>query len=200
MKRSLCSLALLAAAACGGGGDNVVVRASLGEGQPVADLPVRLLPYDRQAILDSLARDAESPEPRLPDDAMERLRTLQADEARVKPQGDSAAARAVAARAAYVAQLDSIRAARAKWLEDRREDFEAAARDRNSKSLAEQSDTTDAAGRAAFAAEDGRWWAAARYVLPDRVLEWYVPVRVRADRDSVVVRLDRANAKSEPFF
>lgn len=199
MKRSVCSLALLAAAACGGG-DNVVVRASLGEGQPVADLPVRLLPYDRQAILDSLARDAESPEPRLPDDAMERLRTLQAEEARVKPRGDSAVARAVAARTAYVAQLDSIRTARAKWLEDRRADFETAARDRNSKSLAEVADTTDAAGRAAFAADAGRWWAVARYVLPDQVLEWYVPVRVREDRDSVVVRLDRANAKSEPFF
>lgn len=199
MKRSLCSLALLAAAACGGG-DNVVVRASLGEGQPVADLPVRLIPYDRQAILDSLARDAESPEPRLPADAMERLRTLQAEAERVKPQGDSAVARAVAARNAYVAQLDSIRTARAKWLEDRREDFEAAAEERNREGLVEVADTTDATGRASLAADAGRWWAVARYVLPDQVLEWYVPVRVREDRDSVVVRLDRANAKSEPFF
>ena len=199
MKRSVCSLALLAAAACGGG-DNVVVRASLGEGQPVADLPVRLIPYDRQAILDSLARDAESPEPRLPEDAMERLRTLQAEEERVKPQGDSAVARATAARSAYVAQLDSIRTARAKWLEDRREDFEAAARERNAKDLPEPTDTTDAAGRATFAAEDGRWWAVARYVLPDQVLEWYVPVRIREDQDSVVVRLTRENARTEPFF
>jgi hypothetical protein len=32
------------------------------------------------------------------------------------------------------------------------------------------------------------------------VLEWAVPVRVRKDRDSVVVRLTRKNARSEPFF
>jgi hypothetical protein len=131
---------------------------------------------------------------------MERLRTLQAEEARVKPRGDSAVARVAAARRAYLAQLDGIRKARAKWLEDQREDFEAAAKERNTHGLGELSDTTDAAGRAAFAADEGRWWAVSRYVLPDEVLEWAVPVRVRKDRDSVVVRLDRKNARVEPFF
>ena len=201
MKRSVWAFAVLAAAGCGGA-DNVVVHASLGEGggQPVADLPVRLIPYDREAILDSLARDAGSPEPRLPADAMERIRSLQAEEARVKPRGDTAVARVAAQRNAYLARLDSVRTARAKWLEDRREDFETAAKERNAKGLPEQADTTDAAGRATFAAEAGRWWAVSRYVLPDQVLEWSVPVRVREDGDSVVVRLTRENARAEPFF
>lgn len=201
MKRSVWSLAVLAAAACGGG-DNVVVRASLGEGggQPVADLPVRLLPYDRQAILDSLARADESPEPAFPADAIERISAFQAEEARATPMGDSAVARVAAARTAYLAHLDSIGKARDRWLEDHREDFETAAKARNSKGLAEQADTTDAAGRAAFAADAGRWWAVSRYVLPDRVLEWYVPVQVAEDRDSVVIHLTRENAKTEPFF
>src|SRR4051794_40584803 len=95
MKRSVWVLAVLVAAPACGGGENVVLRASLDDAgaQPVADLPVRLLPYDRQAILDSLARANESPEPTLPRDAMDRLRSLQAEEARGKPRGDSAAAR-----------------------------------------------------------------------------------------------------------
>lgn len=201
MKRFVWVLAVLAAAGCGGG-DNVVVRASLDEsgGQPVPDLPVRLLPYDREAILDSLAKEADSPEPRIPADALERIRSLQAEESRVKPRGDSAVRRVAAQRAAYVAQLDSIRGARAKWLEARREDFEEAARERNSENLPELSDTTDAAGRAAFAADAGKWWAVSRYVLPDAVLEWSVPVRVREGQDSVSVQLTRKNARSEPFF
>ena len=201
MKRSVWVLTVLVSAAACGGGENVVLRASLDEAgaQPVPDLPVRLLPYDRQAILDSLARDKESPEPKLPAGAMDRLRSLQAEEAKARPQGDSAVARVVAARRAYVAQLDSIRKARAKWLEAQAEDFAAAAKERNPHGLGELSDTTDAAGRAAFAADAGRWWAVSRYVLPDAVLEWAVPVRAK-DKDSVVVRLNRKNARVEPFF
>ena len=201
MNRSVWVLAVLVAAPACGGGENVVLRASLDEAgaQPVADIPVRLLPYDRQAILDSLARANESPEPRLPRDAMDRLRTLQAEEARVKPRGDSAVARVAAARRAYVAGLDSISKAREKWLEARREDFETAAKERNAHGLGELSDTTDAAGRASFAADAGKWWAVSRYVLPDAVLEWAVPVRAQ-EKDSVVVRLTRENARVEPFF
>jgi len=201
MKRSVWVLALLVSAGACGGGENVVVRASLGEGQPVADLPVRLIPYDRQGILDSLAAAEESPEPHLPKDALEQLRRLQAEEARARQQGDAAGvARIGAQRRGYLAQLDSVRKARAKWLDDRREAFEESAKDRNAKGFPEKSDTTDARGRAAFAADEGRWWAVAQYVLPDEILEWSVPVRVHADRDSTVVRLDRSNAKSEPFF
>jgi hypothetical protein len=201
MKRSMWVLALLMAAPACGGGTNVVLRASLDSAgaQPIADLPVRLLPYDRRAILDSLAREDESPQPKFPADAVDRLRTLQAEEARVKPRGDSAVARVAAARRAYLTMLDSIRGAREKWLEARREDFEAAAKERNPAGLGELSDTTDASGRATFAADAGKWWAVSRYVLPDAVLEWAVPVRAH-EKDSVVVRLNRGNARVEPFF
>ncbi|HET7322571.1 MAG TPA: hypothetical protein VFI96_08770 [Longimicrobiaceae bacterium] len=59
-------LLLLVAAACGE--PKVTVEAALpGVGGapagPVADLPIRLLPYDRAAILDSLRAAAETPEP-----------------------------------------------------------------------------------------------------------------------------------------
>ena len=202
MKRSVWVFALLVAAGACGGGENVVVRASLGEGggQPVPDLPVRLLPYDRQAILDSLARADESPEPRLPRDAMEQIRRLQAEEARARQQGDTAGVtRVQAQRTAYLRQLEAVRTARAKWLEERRANFEEGAKAHNAKGLPEQADTTDAAGRAAFSADAGKWWAVARYVLPDEVLEWSVPISV-TEKDSVVVHLDRRNARSEPFF
>jgi|GEM_PF-1427902 len=203
MKRPLWGIALLlAAAACGGETDNVVVRASLGPGgtQPVADLPVRLLPYDRRAILDSLGAEDDSPLPKFPADAMERLRMLQAEAARVKPRGDSAAARVEAQRRVLMAQMDSVRKAREKWLEDRREDFEAAVKERTTNTGAtEHTDTTDAKGRASFAVDPGRWYAVSRYVLPDAVLEWQV--RVNAEKsDSSTVRLTRQNAREEPFF
>jgi hypothetical protein len=203
MKRPLWGLALLlAAAACGGETDNVVVRASLGPGgtQPVADLPVRLLPYDRRAILDSLGAEDESPLPKYPADAMQRLRMLQAEAARVKPKGDTAVARVEAQRRVLVAQLDSVRKAREKWLETRREDFEAAVKERtNNTGFTEHADTTDAQGRASFAVDPGRWYAVSRYVLPDAVLEWQV--RVNAEKsDSTTVRLTRQNAREEPFF
>jgi hypothetical protein len=202
MKRPLWGLAVLvAAAACGGGSDNVVVRASLDEagGQPVADLPVRLLPYDRQAILDSLAAEDEQPEPGFPPGALDRLRSLQAAAAAVKPAGDSAPARAAAQRRALLAQYDSIRKARDKWLEDRREDFEQAVKERTSRTgFVEKNDTSDARGRAGFSVDAGKWWVVARYVLPDEVLEWQIPVTARDD--STVIRLTRKNARSEPFF
>ncbi|HEU4560149.1 MAG TPA: hypothetical protein VFS20_20025 [Longimicrobium sp.] len=200
MKRPLWGLALLvAAAACGDDPDTVVVRAEVG-GRPVADLPVRLLPYDRRAILDSLATEHGTPLPKYPPDALERLRMLQAEAARVKPRGDTAVARVEAQRRALIAQLAEIRKQRDQWIEARREDFEAAVEERNTQSgLAEVADTTDAQGRAGFAVDPGRWYAVASYVLPDSVLEWQVRVNVEAT-DSSMVRLTRRNARAEPFF
>ena len=201
MKRPLWAIALLvAAAACGDDQDNVVVRASLGPGgsQPVAGLPVRLLPYDRRAILDSLAEESGDSMPAFPPDAMQRLRMLQAEAARVKPKGDTAVARVEAQRRAYLAQLGEIRKARQKWLDTQREDFERAVKERTSSP--EMTDTTDAQGRASFSVEEGTWWAVSSYVLPDAVLEWQRRVTLPKKGDSTVVNLTRARAREEPFF
>ncbi|HSU16416.1 hypothetical protein [Longimicrobium sp.] len=191
MKRSVWVAALLAAGACGGG-DNVVVRASL-DGQPVGDLPVRLLPYDRQAVLDSIATESGTPEPKIPGASVQRLRTLQAEEAAVKARGDTATGRIEAERRALLAQIDSIRRARDRWLHDVDKDFQEAVKGSGD----EHADTTDTSGRASFGVDAGKWWAVSRYVLPDAVLEWQVPVTARKG-DSTVVRLTRRNAHVEP--
>lgn len=73
MKRGVLSLvaigtAALLSAACSG---EVVVQAQLeGEGgaaAPIGNLPVRAVPYDRDAIFDSLAAAYPQPEPQIPD-------------------------------------------------------------------------------------------------------------------------------------
>lgn len=196
MKRPLVLIAVLAlAAACGDEGPRVVVRAEI-DGQPVADLPVRLLPYDRRAILDSLAEAMDLPEPGVSQDTVQKEDTVARDTGRVKPGADSAAARA-AAPASPQARADSLRRARQAWLDTLSPRFEKAAEaKRGETGLVEQGDTTDAAGRAEMAAAEGEWWLSARYVLPDAELEWYVPVTLRGD--SVVVRLDRRNARTSP--
>jgi hypothetical protein len=72
MKRSLLAfLAILlpfGLTACPG--SEVVIEAALdtadGERQALADLPIRVLPYDRDAIFDSLAAEYPEPEPEIP--------------------------------------------------------------------------------------------------------------------------------------
>lgn len=202
MKRPFPVFAVLLAAAACGGRNNVVVRASLDEAgsQPISDLPVRLVPYDQQAILDSLAQADSTPQPRLPSDALQRLRSLAAEEAQVKAKGDTAGvSRVQVQRKAYLAQLDSVAAARQAWLKDEQSDFDDAVKDWNSKGLAEKTDTTDARGHAVYKAAPGKWWAVARYVLPDAVMEWSIPVTA-SKKDSVVVRLTPANAKVQPLL
>ncbi len=63
----------LLAAACGGANVNVVVEIPGGEGEgpvPVSDLEVQLLPYDRDAVFDSLAAEAAEAEPQFPADLL----------------------------------------------------------------------------------------------------------------------------------
>lgn len=202
MNRPLWFFALLGAAAACGGGQKVVVRASMdgAGGQPIADLPVTLVPYDQQAILDSLAEADSTPQPKLPRDAVARLRSLQAEEAAVKQRNDTAGvSRIEAQRRAYLAQLDSVRKARVAWLKDEQDDYDEAVKAWNPHGYPTRTDTTDARGRAAFGAAKGTWWAVARYVLPDEVLEWSVPVKP-GKSDSVVVRLTPSNAQHLPFF
>lgn len=196
MMRPLVVLACLLLAAACGAEPKVVVRAEL-DGQPVPDLPVRLLSYDRQAILDSLALAREEPEPRLPQELLQRFSAIQAEEARLRQSGDTALRRVSAERQALQARLDSLRKVRTAWLEKIQEPFEEAVEERAG-AASERADTTDASGRAELPAGEGKQWVVARYVLPETVLEWEVTVTARGD--STTVRLNRENAKTEPLL
>lgn len=85
MKRSLLVLlaALLPLGTIGcGGGPQVSVHAAAelpGAEQPVnlADLPVRLVPYDRDAIFDSLEAAYAEPEPAIPQDILDQQQAVQ---------------------------------------------------------------------------------------------------------------------------
>jgi hypothetical protein len=88
MKRFLVFLSTvvpLGLAACGQ--PEVVVQAALPEEgaegpAALADLPVRLLPYDRDAIFDSLEAAAAEPEPQVPADILEQQEQVQVAQTR----------------------------------------------------------------------------------------------------------------------
>ncbi|HEV2736631.1 MAG TPA: hypothetical protein VGV85_17415 [Longimicrobiaceae bacterium] len=191
-------LGSLALAACGDGGPRVAVRTDL-DGAPIADLPVRLLPYDRDEVLDSLAEAAETPEPAIPPELLQQLQGLAAEERVARQRGDTALARFQAMRRAVFARADSLRSARRAWVQDAFEPFDSlAARRAEAADREELADTTDASGTVGFSAEPGRWWVYARYTLPYSELYWNFPVEVTGD--STVVRLSRANARERPFL
>lgn len=198
MKRLLLLAACVAAAGCSD--SKVVVRATLTEGgQPVADMPVYLLPYDRQALMDSLAQEAGQPEPAIPAALITQLESLTAREGQMAAAGDSAVRGVRAQRAAAQAQIDSIRANRRRWRSQVFAPFDSLSRARMAEmGTGAAADTTDATGTARLAADEGRFWIYAAYVLPDVTLEWNVPVTVRGD--STVVRLTRENAKERRFY
>ena len=105
MKRLLLLAACLAAAGCSD--SKVVVRASLAEaGEPIVDLPVFLLPYDRQALMDSLAEASDDPEPTIPSALITQLESLNARERQLSAAGDSAVRVVRAQRAAVQARVD----------------------------------------------------------------------------------------------
>ncbi|HEX6909856.1 MAG TPA: hypothetical protein VF142_05665 [Longimicrobium sp.] len=198
MKRLLLLAACLAAAGCSD--SKVVVHASLASsGQPVADLPVWVLPYDRQALMDSLAQEAGQPEPAIPAPLVTQLEGLTARERQLAAAGDPRLAAFRAQRAAVQKQVDSIRAARVQWREQVFAPFDSLAQARQAEmGVTAAVDTTDARGVARIGADEGRVWIYAVYVLPDVTLEWNLPVTVRGD--STVVRLTRENAKERKFY
>jgi flagellar biosynthesis regulator FlaF len=198
MKRLLLLTTCLAAAGCSD--SKVVVQASLAEsGQPVADLPVWVLPYDREALLDSLVRDAGKPEPAIPAELLTQLQSLTARERQLAARGDSTLRQARAQREAVQKRIDSIHVARRKWRGDVLAPFDSLARAKESEiGTVALVDTTDARGVARISADEGRMWIYASYVLPDVTLEWNVPVTVRGD--STTVRLTRENAKERRFY
>lgn len=198
MKRLLLLAACLAVAGCSD--SKVVVRASLADaGEPVADLPVYLLPYDRQALMDSLAEEAGQPEPAIPAALVTQLESLTAREAQLSAAGDSTVRQVRAQRAAMQAQVDSIRARRRRWRESTFAPFDSLAQARMAEmGVSAATDTTDAQGIARIAADEGRFWIYASYVLPDVTLEWNVPVTIRGD--STIVGLTRENATERRFY
>ncbi|HEX8210789.1 MAG TPA: hypothetical protein VF584_11480 [Longimicrobium sp.] len=200
MKRQFVVLALLACAAACGTDPKVVVRASLTPGgEPIADLPVQLLPYDREELLDSLAEAADDPEPTLPQEVLQQQQDLQAESASVRLKGDTAVARWNAQRRAIAAQVAANQRARAAWRDSAYKDFPEAARAAAvARELSEAIDTTDATGRAVLPAEEGQYWIYARYILPDTELEWNVKMTLTGD--STIVPLTRSNAKEKPLF
>lgn len=197
MKRLLLLAACVAAAGCSD--SKVVVRANLAEnGGPVADLPVWVLPYDRQALMDSLAEEAGDPEPGIPATLITQLEGLTARERELQAAGDPRLPAFRAQRQAVQKQVDSIRVARRTWRERTFADFDSLARAREGEmGGAAAVDTTDARGVARVSAE-GRVWVWAAYVLPDVTLEWNIPVTVRGD--SAVVELTRENARERKFY
>lgn len=198
MKRLLLLAACLAVAGCSD--SKVVVRASLAEGgQPVADMPVYLLPYDREALMDSLAEASGEPEPAIPAALVTQLESLTAREAQLAAAGDSTIRQVRAQKSAVQAQVDSIRANRRRWRQRTFADFDSVAQARvNELGAGTAADTTDTQGVARLPAGEGRFWIYAAYVLPDVTLEWNVPVTVRGD--SAVVRLTRENARERRFY
>lgn len=198
MKRLLLLAACLAAAGCSD--SKVVVRASLAQaGEPVADMPVYLLPYDREALMDSLAEASDEPEPAIPAALVTQLESLNARERQLSAAGDSTIRQVRAQRAAVQAQVDSIRVSRRRWRQRVFADFDSVANAKLTElGTGTAADTTDTQGVARLAADEGRFWIYAAYVLPDVTLEWNVPVTVRGD--SAVVRLTRENAKERRFY
>lgn len=198
MKRLLLLAACLVAAGCSD--SKVVVRASLAQaGEPVADLPVFLLPYDRQALMDSLAEESDQPEPTIPSALVTQLESLNARERQLAATGGAEIRQVRAQRTVLQAQLDSIRVTRRRWRQRVFADFDSMAQVKMADlGTTAATDTTDRQGVASIAADEGRFWVYAAYVLPDVTLEWNVPVNVRGD--STVVRLTRENAKERRFY
>jgi hypothetical protein len=201
MRRTCALVLLVSLGAVGCGGDpEVVVEATLARqdaaAAPVPDMPVRLLPYNRDSIIAGLRQKAAKPEPQVPPALLARIDSLQrATRARA---GDTLNVARERTLRTLRAQVDSIRAARQEWSAETLKGFNEAvqARLENLGGVQELADTTNADGRVTFRAPEGQWWVFARYLLPDRELYWNVPLRIR-ERPSTV-RLTAENAEARP--
>jgi hypothetical protein len=193
MKRLLLALALVAA---GCDDPPVVVEASL-DGEPLAGLPVWLLPYDRVALVDSLVQESDEPEPAIPAELVAALDTARERERRAA--GDTLLAGLRARRQGLEARVDSIRVARRDWRDRVYAPLDSLARHREGElGVPARSDSTDARGIVRIPAGEGRFWVWSVYVLPEATLEWSVPVAVLGD--SATVRLTRETARERRFY
>lgn len=193
--RAVAIAVFLLLAACDDGVPLVVEVRHPVTGQPLADVPVRLLPYDRQRLLDSLRQAAPTPEPIPPADLLARARSLEALAASSNPSADSLAR----ALAAVRRDLDRWRAAHRAWSARTYAAFDSLARAAAQASgRPEQADTTDAQGHATFRAPPGRWWVYAYFLGRDSAWTWHVPVDL-ADRPRRLV-LTRTHARAQPLW
>ena len=202
MRRTYALVLLMSSGLLGCSGDPEVVVEAILPGQsaaaaPVADMPVRLLPYNRDSIIAGLRAKAAKPEPQVPPEMLARIDSLQALTTRARAGDTLNVARDRTLRTLR-AQVDSIRQARAAWSAETLKRFNDAvqARLETLGGVQELADTTDANGRVTFRAPEGRWWVFARYLLPDRELYWNVPVQIR--EQPATVRLITENAKVRP--
>jgi hypothetical protein len=193
MKRLLLVLALLGA----GCRDSQVIAEVALDGEPIAGLPVWLLPYDRIALVDSIIEAADEPEPAIPAELVAEIEAARSREAAAA--GDTLLAPLRANRLALEARADSIRVARAAWRDRVYAPVDSVVRAREEAiGTGARSDTTDARGRARFGADEGRFWVWSVYVLPESTLEWSVPVVVRGD--SARTQLTRENARERRIY
>jgi hypothetical protein len=194
MRAATIALVLLLAA-CDDGVPLVVEVRHPRTGQPLAHVPVRLLPYDRQRLLDSLRQAAPQPEPLPPPELLARARSLERQLAASNPAADFLARVLAAVRH----ELDRWRAPHRAWSARTFAAFDSLARSAaDASGRIEQADTTDAQGRAIFRAEPGRWWVYAYFVGPDSACTWTVPVDLAARPRRLV--LTRAQARAQPVW
>jgi len=193
MKTTIPALLLVALAACDDG-PRVVVRASL-SGRPVADLPVMLLPYDRDALRDSIRAGDDSDAAQLPQELLRDVAKLDSTLQRT-PRASAGLARADSLRArrdSIAARADSAARAWEARLVHRADSLGRLRAEEEERSPA--ADTTDASGRATLPTAPGKVWLRASYVLPDAVIEWNVPVTLPAGQDSLAVARDESNGR-----
>ena len=164
---------------------------------PTADVPVRLLPYDRDSIIADLRKNPSKPEPQVPPELLAQIDSLQRRIAQTRP-GDTTIVARQRTLSTLRAKADSIEAARREWSAATLAGFSEAVQAKLDKldGLQELADTTDATGTVTFRAPEGRWWVFARYLLPDRELYWNLPIHVRGE--ATTVRLTPENATSRP--
>lgn len=175
----------------------VVVRATLaGQDGGIAELPVRLLPYNRDSIIAGLEDKAKTPQPQVPPELLAQIDSLQ--KPRAARAGDTLAAVRERSLRTLRARVDSIQEARREWSTKTLAGFNEAVTKKLGTlgDMEELADTTDAAGSVTFRAPPGQWWVYSRYLLPNQELYWNVPVEIGSG--TTAVQLNERNAKARP--
>lgn len=98
------------------------------------------------------------------------------------------------------AELEAFNAQLMSWEDQAFEDWDLAVAERIAATGQEiLTDTTDATGRAVFAASPGSWWVHARQPETTDELYWNVPVTIEG-AEPVEIQLNRGNAQIRPIY